>query len=251
MTLFADPLTLPVALLAVIILGAAKGGLTGLGTLATPLLAMVLPAAEAAAVLLPVLIVQDAISVWSFRHTWDRWIVAWMLPGAAVGITLATAFAALVNEAMLKLLLGSISLAFGLYRLWLERGGRIAAPSNSPGWVGSLFGVATGFTSQVAHAGGPPFQIWVTPRKLEHLTFIGTNAILFAAINWLKVPGYLILGSLNRHTFLMALALMPAAIISTLVTLKLVRRMQGQRFYTAVYVLMVLLGAKLIHDALV
>lgn len=250
MTLFADPLTLTVALIAVIILGAAKGGLTGLGTLATPLVAMVLPAGEAAALLLPVLIVQDAISVWSFRHTWDRWIVAWMLPGAVVGIALATAFAALVNEAMLKLLLGTISLVFGLYRLWVERGGRIAAPSNSPGWVGALFGAATGFTSQIAHAGGPPFQIWVTPRKLNHLTFVGTNAILFAAINWLKVPGYILLGSLNRHTFLMALALMPAAIISTLITLKLVRRMHGQRFYTVVYVLMVLLGAKLIFDAL-
>lgn len=248
---FGDPLTLAIALLAVVILGVAKGGMAGLGALATPLLAMVLPAGEAAAVLLPVLIVQDVISVWSFRHTWDRWIVGWMLPGGAVGIALATGFAASVDEAMLKLLLGAISFAFGLYRLWVERGGRIAAASNSPGWVGALFGVAAGFTSQVAHGGGPPFQIWVTPRKLDHLSFIGTSSIMFAALNWLKVPGYLILGSLNRQTFAMALVLMPVAVVSTLITVKLIRRIHGQRFYTLIYVLMVLLGAKLIYDAVV
>jgi len=251
MTLLSDPLTLFVAALAVILVGVSKGGLSGLGTLGTPLLAMVLPPAVAAAVLLPVLISQDIVSVWSFRRTWDRWIVAWMLPGAVVGIALATVFAAVVDENMLKLLLGTISLAFGLYRLWVERGGRITAASNSPGWVGALFGVATGITSQVAHAGGPPFQMWVTPRKLDHESFIGTTAILFAAINWLKVPGYILLGSLNRETFTAAVLLMPLAVVSTLVTLKLIRRMQSQRFYTIVYLLMVLLGVKLIYDALV
>jgi uncharacterized membrane protein YfcA len=250
MSMMSDPHTLILACIATIIVGAAKGGLSGVGALGTPLLALALPPAVAAAVLLPVLLVQDVVSVWSFRHEWDRWIVAWMLPGALVGIALATAFAAVVDERQLLLLLGLITLAFGIYRLWVERGGRIVAASTSPGWVGALFGMAAGITSQVAHAGGPPFQMWVTPRRLPHERFIGTNAVLFALVNWAKIPGYIMLGTLNRQTLSAAVVLMPLAVVSTVVTLKLVRRMHSARFYTVVYVLMTLLGAKLVVDGL-
>jgi hypothetical protein len=173
-----------------------------------------------------------------------------MLPGALLGVGLATVFASLVNEHQLLLLLGLITLGFGLYRLWLERGGRIAAASNSPGWVGALFGVACGVTSQVAHAGGPPFQMWVTPRRLPHATYIGSNAVLFAIMNWAKVPSYVMLGTLNRQTFVSALLLMPLAVVSTLITLKIIRRLESQRFYTIVYLLMVGLGGKLVWDGL-
>ena len=40
-------------------------------------------------------------------------------------------------------------------------------------------GATAGFTSQIAHAGGPPFQIYVLPRRLPRDTFIGTSAIFF------------------------------------------------------------------------
>lgn len=250
MELLSDPAALALAVLAVCILGLAKGGFAGLGVLGTPLLALAMPPTMAVAVLLPVLLVQDVVSVWSFRKSWDGWIVAWMLPGATVGIALGTVLAAAVSEQRLLLVLGLVTLVFGLYRLWAERGGRIVAPSHSPGWVGSLFGVATGFTSQVAHAGGPPFQIWVTPRRLPHETYVGTSSLVFAAINWMKVPSYLMLGSLNRQTLTTAALLMPLAIGSTLLAVRLIRRIDTARFYTLIYTLMVLLGAKLVWDGL-
>jgi len=250
MSLLADPLTLFVLAIAVILLGLAKGGLSGVGALATPLVALVLPPTIAAALLLPILIVQDVVSVWSFRKTWDGWVIAWMLPGAAVGIAAGYAYAERVDEAKLMAALGAITLAFGLYRLWVERGGRVVAASTSPGWVGSLFGVATGFTSQIAHAGGPPFQMWVTPRRLPHLVFVGTSSILFAAINWMKVPAYIALGAFPHEVLVAAVLLMPLAIGSTLLTVRWLKRIDGARFYVLIYVLMVLLGAKLVWDGL-
>ena len=250
MSLLADPLTLLVLAAAVILLGLAKGGLSGVGALATPLVALVLPPTIAAALLLPILIVQDVVSVWSFRKTWDGWIIGWMLPGAAVGIAAGYAYAERVDEAKLMAALGAITLAFGLYRLWVERGGRVVAASTSPGWVGSLFGVATGFTSQIAHAGGPPFQMWVTPRRLPHLVFVGTSSILFAAINWMKVPAYIALGAFPHEVLAAAALLMPLAIVSTLLTVRWLKRIDGARFYVLIYVLMVLLGAKLLWDGL-
>ena len=250
MSLLSDPLTLLVLAIAVILLGLAKGGLSGVGALATPLVALVLPPTIAAALLLPILIVQDVVSVWSFRKTWDGWVIAWMLPGAAVGIAAGYAYAERVDEAKLMAALGAITLAFGLYRLWVERGGRVVAASTSPGWVGSLFGVATGFTSQIAHAGGPPFQMWVTPRRLPHLVFVGTSSILFAAINWMKVPAYIALGAFPHEVLVAALLLMPLALVSTLLTVRWLKRIDGARFYVIIYLLMVLLGAKLVSDGL-
>jgi len=250
MSLLADPLTLLVLAIAVVLLGLAKGGLSGVGALATPLVALVLPPTIAAALLLPILIVQDVVSVWSFRKTWDGWVIAWMLPGAAVGIAAGYAYAERVDEAKLMAALGAITLAFGLYRLWVERGGRVVAASTSPGWVGSLFGVATGYTSQIAHAGGPPFQMWVTPRRLPHLDFVGTSSILFAAINWMKVPAYIALGAFPHEVLVAAGLLMPLAIVSSLLTVRWLKRIDGARFYVLIYLLMVLLGAKLVWDGL-
>ncbi|MFM2370398.1 MAG: hypothetical protein RIS85_120 [Pseudomonadota bacterium] len=248
--LLADPTVLTACVIAVIVVGMAKGGFSGLGALATPVAALALPPSTAAAILLPILIVQDVVSVWSFRHSWDRWIVGWMLPGAFVGVGLGWAMAAGIDEAALMAVLGAITLLFGLYRLWIERGSRIAAESTSPGWVGAIFGMMTGFTSQVAHAGGPPFQMWVTPRKLPHLTYAGTNSILFAAINWIKVPSYVLLGAFTHEVVVAAAMLVPLAIITTLLSVRLVRVLDPTRFYTIIYVLMVLLGGKLIFDGI-
>lgn len=250
MTLLSDPFTIIVACLAVIVVGMAKGGFAGFGTLGAPLLALALPPAVAAAILLPILLVQDVISVWSFRKTWDRWIVGWMLPGAALGVLGGWMFAAHVHEDQLLTALGAITAFFGAYRLWIERGGRIVAASTSPGWVGSVFGMVMGLTSQIAHAGGPPFQMWVAPRRLPHESFVGTGAVLFAAVNWMKVPSYLALGTLNGQTFSAAALLIPLAIASTLVSVRVVRRMDSTRFYTLVYWLMVGLGLKLMWDGL-
>jgi len=251
MELLSDPVTLLLAALAIVILGLAKGGFAGLGALATPLMALALPPVTAAAILLPVLLVQDVVSVWSYRHSWSGWVIGWMLPGALVGVVLARGLAASVPEAGVLMGLGAITLLFGLYRLWAERGGRIVAASNSPGWVGSLFGVACGFTSQIAHAGGPPFQMWVTPRKLPHETFVGTSSITFAAINWMKVPSYMALGSFNREVLTAAALLIPLAILSTFAGVWLVRRLDSARFYTLVYLLMIALGARLVWQGLV
>jgi len=251
MELLADPVTLLLAALAVAVLGLAKGGFAGLGALATPLMALALPPVTAAAILLPVLLVQDVVSVWSYRKSWSGWIIGWMLPGALLGVVLASVFAASVPEAGVLAALGLITLLFGFYRLWAERGGRIVAASNSPGWVGSVFGLACGFTSQIAHAGGPPFQMWVTPRKLPHEVFVGTSSITFAAINWMKVPSYMALGSFNREVLTAAALLMPLAIAATFAGVWLVRRLDSARFYTLVYLLMIALGTRLVWQGLV
>jgi uncharacterized membrane protein YfcA len=246
--MFSDPTTLAIACFAVIILGLSKGGFSGVGAMATPMFALVVPPVQAAAIMLPILILQDIVSVWAFRHSWNGWIVAWMMPGALIGIAIGYFFSAEMSLEVIKFVLGAITAGFALYRLWLERGARVIAASSSPGWVGSLFGVGLGFTSHIAHAGGPPFQIWVLPRKLPHLEYVGTSAIVFALVNWAKVPAYAALGEFSRENLIASAKLAPLAIVSTMAGVWLIRRIDPARFYTLIYWIMVALGAKLMWD---
>ncbi|MBA3880653.1 MAG: hypothetical protein C0500_13170 [Sphingobium sp.] len=233
---------------AVILLGLAKGGFAGMGALSLPMIALVISPVRAAAILLPILIVQDIVSVWAFRKSWDGYVLGWTLPGAAVGIALGYLFAARVSADAVLGLVGGISIVFGFYRLWIERRGMPRA-SMAPGWMGAVAGIASGFTSQVAHAGQPPFQLWVLPRNLPRDVLVGTTAIFFAAVNWIKVPAYWALGQFTPANLAVAAMLMPVAIGSTLAGVWLVRRVPPERFYTAIYVLMIAVGVKLVWDA--
>ena len=244
-----DPLYLVCAIIAVVISGLAKGGFAGVGALAMPIMALGVDPIRGAAILLPILILQDAVSVWAYRRSWDGGILKVMLPGAAVGIALGWLFAAQVSEVAVLGVLGAISVLFGLQRLWVERGKAVTLPSNSPAWVGFLFGIASGFTSQIAHAGSPPFQMWVLPKKLSRDMLVGTTAFAFAAMNWMKVPAYAALGQFTADNLTATALLAPVAIVSTFAGVALVRRVEAARFYTLIYVLMILLGLKLVADA--
>ena len=245
-----DPLVLLCAILAVTFSGLGKGGFAGLGMLSMPIMAQAVNPIEGAAVLLPILVVQDAVGVWAFRRTWDGAILAAMLPGMAVGVGLGYALAALVDARVVTGIIGLLSLLFGLYRLWIERGGKVPMPSNSPYWVGSLFGVGSGFASQIAHAGAPPFQMWVIPRQLPRDVLVGTTAIAFAAMNWMKIPTYAALGQFTPANLRASALLLPVALAATAGGVALVRRVEAQRFYTIIYLLMVALGCRLVAQML-
>jgi uncharacterized membrane protein YfcA len=247
--LLTDPVFYALAVPAVVLMGLAKGGFAGVGALAMPLLALAISPVQAAAILLPILIVQDVVGVWAFRKTWDRDILMLMVPSAAVGIFLGYLMAAQVSATAVLATLGVISIVFAAHRLWIARGGRVQAPSNAPTWVGAILGALSGFTSQIAHAGQPPFQMWVLPKRLEPPVFIGTNAIYFAAINWLKVPAYAALGQFTRQNLTTAAVLIPVAIASTFAGVWLVRRVQAERFYVIIYGLMMLVGVQLLWEA--
>lgn len=229
-------------------MGLAKGGFAGLGTLAVPILALVMSPVQAAAIVLPILISQDVVSVWVFRWLWDLKLVGILISGGVIGVVLGFLLAKSVSEAGVEAALGAISLAFGLQRLWVERTGVGVKPWHAPAWVGVMFGIVAGFTSQIAHAGAPPAQMYLMPRQLSRDAFLGTSTLFFALLNWIKVPAYIALGQFTPGNLALAGVMLPLAVVSTLIGAKLARKVAGPLFYRMVYVLMVLLGAKLMWD---
>jgi len=247
-SVLADPVFLLAAVVAVTLLGLSKGGLTGLGMAATPLLALTVPPLQAAAILLPILLVQDVISVWTYRRDWSASNLRAMLPGAVVGIAVAWLLAAYVSDAMLRLTVGLIGLAFVLNAWFVRAPAGAAAPR---AWRGAFWGALSGFTSTLVHAGSPPFQIHMLPQRLPKLTFVGTNMMFFAAVNFIKIAPYLSLGHFSRHTLTIAAVLAPLAIVTNFLGIWLVRVMPGKLFYRLIYVLMFAVSAALTGQALV
>lgn len=92
--------------------------------------------------------------------------------------------------------------------------------------------------------------MWVIPKKLPHREFVGTNSILFAMMNWAKVPAFIALGAFSRESLTLSALFLPVATLATLGGVWLVNRVNGPRFYAFVNIMLVLVGAKLLFDAL-
>jgi hypothetical protein len=237
-----------VAVPAVILLGLSKGGFTGVSMIAMPLISLQISPILGASIILPILIVQDVISVWAYRREWDRRNLSILLPGACLGVVLGYVFAARVSDAAVALAVGTISVVFSVRRLIVERRSK-TPPSTKPSAVlGVLWGTVSGFTSMIANAGAPPFQVYVLPQRLKRDVFVGTGVIFFATVNWIKVPFFIALGQFSRQNLTTSLVLFPLAIASTWAGVLLVRRVSPERFYTLIYILLLSVGSKLLWD---
>ena len=87
---------------AICLIGLSKGGVGGtLGVLATPLMALVLPADRVIGLLLPILMIADVFAVASHWRRWDNKLVWLLMPGAILGMLLGTLFIATISPGVL------------------------------------------------------------------------------------------------------------------------------------------------------
>lgn len=243
-----DPLFCLAASVGILFLGLSKGGFSSIGMIATPLMALAIPPVQAAAIVLPILIGQDLMSLWVYRRYRDWWILKVMLPGAVIGVGVAWLLASYVSDTQVRLMVGLITLAFVL-NAWFGR-----APPPDPGRPkvapGVFWGALSGFTSTLSHVGAPPFQIYVLPQRLEKLTFVGTSTVFFAAVNIVKLVPFFALGQFSTENLMVSLVLMPLAFATNMLGVWLVRRTSTALFYRIAHVLIFLVGLELIRGAL-
>jgi uncharacterized membrane protein YfcA len=243
MTIITDPWFYVIAFPAVIMLGLSKGGFSGIGMVSTPLLALTMPPLQAAAILLPIIILQDAMSVWVYRREWDGWNLKVMLPGALVGVVAAWAFAAYVSDALILLSVGLIGLALVAYA-WLR-----PTPPKTEGRpnvaYGGFCGGLAAFTSTLIQIGAPPYYVFVLPQRLEKMVYVATTIWFFAIVNLMKVIPYFALGQFSTSGFATSVVLFPLAIASNLLGVWLVRITPNELFYRITYGIVFLLSLEL------
>jgi uncharacterized membrane protein YfcA len=238
-----DPLFYLVAVPSVFLLGLGKGGFAGLGMISVPLLTLAVPTLQGAAILVPILITQDAISVWAYRRAWSGWNLKLLIPGSILGMTAGTLFASHVSNAAIELSVGLLGLSFVLYRwlgkfLWPDLARAAEQPKRPHPAFGVFWGSLAGFMSLLVNVGAPPYQIHILPQRLDKLTFVGTTVMFFAFMNLMKVPSYFVLGQFSARNFATSVALLPLAVAANFFGIWLVRRTPTEPFYRITYVLM-------------
>lgn len=242
-----DPWFYAVAIPAVLIVGVSKGGFAGgLGLLGVPLMALVISPLQAAGIMLPILIAMDMIGVWAYRKSFHRQNLMILVPGAAIGILIGALTASLVTDAFVRLLVGGLAIAFAL-DYWIGRRGA-QAPQPVNRIKGGLWGAVGGFTSFVAHAGGPPLQVYMLPQKLDKRLYVGTSVMFFTAVNLIKLPPYALLGQLDAGNLTTSAMLLPIAPLGILAGIRLLHVIPEKPFYRIAYVLLFLVGGKLAWD---
>lgn len=236
------------AIVAAFAVGLAKGGLSMVGVIAVPLMALVMSPVQAAGILLPVYVASDIGGLVAFRRDFDRRVLATLLPGAVAGIGLGWATAHLVEERHVALIVGIIGLAFALNALLRPRAAAQARPPRLG--AGTFWGLVSGYTSFVSHSGAPPYQLYAQPLRMEPLTFAGTTTIFFAICNAVKLVPYALLGQLSAHNLRVAAVLMVPGVAGVACGLWLIRRMSAGFFYGFITWALALVSARLIWSAL-
>jgi uncharacterized membrane protein YfcA len=248
MTLITDPLFYLVAVPAVIFLGLSKGGFSGIGMVSTPLLALIMPPLEAAAILLPIILVQDAMSAWIYRRVWDAWNLKVLIPGAVIGVGAAWLFAAYVSDAALRLVVGLIALSFVGYAVF-----RYLLPGEPPrprASHGVVWGALSGFATTLIQIGAPPYYAFVLPQRLPKMIYVGTTVMFFAIANSMKLAPYIQLGQFSGAGFWTSVALFPLAIAANVLGIYLVRVTPEAMFYSITNWIVFLLGCELTRQGL-
>lgn len=237
------------AVLAVMIIGIAKAGFAGgIGVLATPLLAMAIPVIDAVALLLPLIIVADFFTMAQYRKSFDKSVIIHFIPYAILGIFLGALFFNVFrgHEYVLKCGIGILAVIFVVFQVARKAIFGILEKHTPRYWESVVLGGITGFTSMIAHAGGPPVNVYLLPQKLPRGTHVGTVAVTFFILSLIKLIPYSALGLLHTGDFSTILILVPVAFLSVRLGVFMNNHVSDLWFGRVVYTLLFITGIQLI-----
>ena len=243
--LITAPAFYALAVPAVLLMGLGKSGfLSGFAALATPLLALVVPVPQAAAIMLPLLMAADVVGLSQLVKHCDWGLIRLLLPAGLAGIGVGWLLFGWLSPAAVAGITGLLTLVFVVLRV---RPARPDAPLPSPA-TGRLMAALSGFTSFVAHAGSPPIGFYVLPLRLAPLVFSATLAVFFAVLNFSKWLPYALLGLVDLTNMATSLLLMPLPVVGVWLGVQLLRRVPQVLFNRLFLAGMLLTGLKLLWD---
>jgi hypothetical protein len=246
-----DPLFLLVGWLTVLTVSVGKGAFGGgLAMLGVPLLSLAVDPIAAAIMMSPLVAFMDIFAIGAFGpSTWSKKDLLWLLPGLGLGVTIGTAVVGFVDPRIVTLIIAVVTLGFtGHYFLR----GRLAEPGRMPisPALAVVAGAASGFTTFVAHAGGPPVAMYLLARGVPKAIFAGTNVAFFIFANFLKLPSYVALGWGRPWIFVAAAMLSPTVPLGIWVGKRLHDRLPQRRLFFWCYVVLAGAALNLLVDAL-
>jgi len=242
--LIPDPWFWALAIPAVALTGISKGGLGGGAAVATPLMALTIPPAQAAAIMLPVLCLMDIAGVRAYLGRWHARVMRIIVPAGLLGTGIGALTIRHMNDDVIRILLGVVALGFLAWTLY-PRKRFVRTPGPRAGW---FWGTLSGFTSFITHAGSPPIMVYLLPQKLDKDAFIATSLVFFFGLNYAKILPYIWLGLFDARILTTAALLVPVGIAGIYAGLWLQRRIDVRWFYGLIYTLLFVTGSRLLYE---
>ncbi|MCG6882585.1 MAG: sulfite exporter TauE/SafE family protein [Silicimonas sp.] len=232
--------------MAAVVIGVAKGGLASAAALAVPFLAIFMNPVQAAALVLPVLLVTDLAAIWLYRRDFSTRNVLILLPAMFAGIAIATVIVPYTPEPALLAFTGAVGL-WAVWRQWF--GSRPQGLQKAEIVPGLLWGTVAGITTFITHSGAPPTQAYLMPQNLPRLIFAGTMSITFAIANFAKIPSYHALGYFDGLDWPLVGALAAIGLVSTFLGRWMVKTMSDRIYMRVIEALLLVLSVILLAKA--
>jgi uncharacterized protein len=249
-----DLTTLLLAAVGVLFIGFSKAGFGGgLGMLTTPLCVLAFsangqPPAFAIGVLLPLLCMGDAFSLWHYWGKWERKNLKFLLPGVLVGVFIGVQLVGRFSAREMNVAIGVLAVLFVVFQLVKER---IFAAEGAfqPNYrIGIPSGIGAGITSTFAHGAGPVVSLFLIPQQMPKEVYVGTTVLVFTWINWIKMPFFVAQGIITRETLRTGLCYAALIPVGVWLGVWLNRRFSERMFLRVVYALTFVTGLQLIAN---
>lgn len=232
------------AVLASLLVGIAKTGITGLSLLFVSIFAAIMPAKRSTGVVLPLLIVGDIVAVLSYRKH-AHWGHVWRLfPWAAAGVVAGSFAVGRMDERETRIAIGVIVIGLTFLHLWRRMRQGVPQEERSA-WFAPVIGMLAGFTTIVSNAAGPLMVIYLLAMRLPKMEYMGTGAVFFLMLNLFKSPFMIALGLITPASLVLNLELAPAVIAGTLLGRWLLGRINQRVFENIALALTLVAGARM------
>jgi len=243
-----------IAAIGVLFIGLSKAGFGGgLGMLTTPLCVLAFSSegrspAFAIGVLLPLLAAGDAFSLYHYWRKWEAKNLRFLLPGVVVGVFLGVRLIDRFSPRQLNIVIGALAVLFVLFQLVKQRIFRAEGAFTPNHRIGIPFGVASGVTSTFAHGAGPVVSMFLIPQQLPKEIYVGTTVLVFAWINWIKLPFFVWNRIITPETLLAGAYYFPLIPLGVWLGVWLNRKVSEKVFLRLVYAFTFLAGVQLIFN---
>lgn len=225
------------------LIGVSKTGIPGIGILAIPLTAMILPAKLSTGLILPNLIMGDIFAVIYYRRKAIWKYILRLLPFASLGIIIGYLLMGKINDKILSKFIGIIILVI-LFLNWYWNRKEIKVPEKF--YFAIFMGLLAGITTMMANAAGPILIIYLLSMKLPKTEFVGTGAWYFFILNWFKVPFSVNLGLINLYSLKLNFLLFPGVATGALLGIFFLKKIPQKIFNEVVQIFTFIAALKLI-----
>jgi uncharacterized membrane protein YfcA len=169
-----------------------------------------------------------------------------LLTGLAIGIVVGMLVFSLVPRDLMRVLIGTIAVAFALNNIFGWARNRPPATASWP--RGVMWSSLSGLTSFVAHAGSAPVMAYLLPQRLDRNVYVGTTVWFFFASNYAKIIPYAYLGQLELGNLVTALVLLPLVPVGVKLGVLIQGKLDEKIFYKISYWALLGIGLKLLYD---